>query len=431
MDVPSSRESVGSPDTPPPSRGLRLALAVVFAIFLASSFFSIAVNSLALGLMAILWIVLMVQERRWGVRPTPLDLWFLAYLAAEVISSLFSVNLPQSFFFARRLLLIGIVYFIVSLVDNEASLRKAVAVMLGSAVAVSLFGVVKLAVGALDATRRLGIFQFYMTTAELMMIAALFLLAFIVQKKTPRKIRILATASIVPILISLFATVTRGAYLGFVAGALVIGLIRNRMLIVPLVVLIVLVVLFAPPFVEQRVQSIIDIQHPENAGRIMIWTAGIRIFADHPLVGVGDIDLGDLLREYADPGYPGLWGHMHNVPLHLLVTLGLLGFAAVTGLFVSIVRAEWKVYRRWRNDWFLGSIPLGALGVLAGLQVHGLTEWTIGDQEAMVLFWTIVGFALAAGRLGAGHAAVSPGPAVPGDSGASGSTAGTGEGRVR
>ncbi len=349
-----------------------------------------------------------------------------------LISSIFSVNPPQSFLFAKRLLLIGIVYFVVSLVDNEASLRKAIAVMLGSAVTVSLLGVVKIALGALDATRRLGIFQFYMTTSELMMIAALFLLAVAVQKETPRKIRLASIVSLIPVLVSLYATVTRGAYLGFVAGALLIALIRNRMLLIPLAVLIVLVVLVAPPFVEQRVQSIVDLQHPENAGRIMIWTAGIRIFADHPLVGVGDIDLGDLLREHADPGYPGLWGHMHNVPLQYLVTLGLLGFGAVLGLFVSIVRAEWRAYRVCRNDWFLGSIPLGALGVFAGLQVHGLTEWTFGDQEAMVLFWSSVGFALAAGRLGAARTTANPGEApTPHGSGRRGPSGQAGKGEVR
>jgi O-antigen ligase len=273
--------------------------------------------------------------------------------------------------------------------------------------------VAKVVMGALDATQRLGIFQFYMTTSELMMIAALFLLAFAVHRDTPRNVRFAALAGLVPVLISLYATVTRGAYLGFVAGALVISLIRNRKLLIPIVLLIVLVLLFAPPFVEQRVKSIIDLHHPENLGRIMIWTAGLRIFADHPWVGVGDIDLGDLLREYADPGYQGLWGHMHNVPLQYLVTLGLVGFAVVVALFLSIVLTEWRAYRSARDHWFLGSIPLAALGVFSGLQAHGLTEWTFGDQEAMVLFWTTVGFAIAAGNIARG-AGPAPGAAGKG-----------------
>jgi O-antigen ligase len=382
-----------------PARRLRMAMSAAFGLFLASSYFSIAVNSISLGLMALLWAMVMMSERRWGVRPTPLDWFFLAYLLAEILATAFSLNVAQSVYFSRRVLLLGIVYFIASVIDGERFLRRAVVVLLGTATLVSLLGVGKVILGAMDATNRLGIFQFYMTTSELMMIAALYLLAFVIHHDTPPKVRMLALAALIPVLFSLYATVTRGAYLGFVAGATVIALIRNRKLIIPLVLVIALVLLFAPPFVENRVKSIVDIHHPENAGRIMIWTAGLRIFADHPLVGVGDIDLGDLLREYADPGYLGLWGHMHNVLLHYLVTLGLVGFIAVVAMFTAIAKTEWRAYRATRNSWFLGSLTVASLGVFAGLQVHGLTEWTFGDQEAMVVFWVSVGFAIAAWRI--------------------------------
>ena len=132
-----------------------------------------------------------------------------------------------------------------------------------------------------------------------------------------------------------------------------------------------------------------------------MWTAGIRIFADHPVFGVGDIDLGELMRQYADPGYPGLWGHQHNVAMQILVTLGSIGFLAVAAMFAAIMVTEWRVYRRVSRDWLGGSVVLGAMAVFVGFQVNGLTEWTFGDQEMAVLLWTTVGLALAAGRIGA------------------------------
>ena len=400
MDVIPERQRVEHTDDLSAPGGLRTALQTVFLLFLASSYISIAVNSISLGFMALLWAALMVQEQRWLVRATPLDYVFLAYLLAELLSSALSVNPMQSLLFSRRILLIGIVYFIASMITEEKTLRRAVAVLLGTAVIVGILGTIRSLATSSATGDRLTIFQFYMTTSELMMIAGLFLLAFLLHAGTPPKIRFAALAGLLPVLFSLYATVTRGAYLGFLAAGLLIILARNRRLLIPFIVLVILVIIIAPPFVEQRIQSIVDLNHPENQSRLMIWTAGLRIVADHPLVGVGDIDLGGLLREYADPEYPDLWGHMHNVPLQYLVTLGILGFLVVAALFVLIAVNEWRAYRSTRNEWFLGSVSLGSLAVLLGLHVHGLTEWTFGDQEASVLFWTSVGFSLAAARLG-------------------------------
>jgi putative inorganic carbon (HCO3(-)) transporter len=368
-------------------------------LFLVSTYVSIAVNSLSLGLMAIGWLGMMVSERRWAIRRTPLDLFFLAYVCAEVVATVFSVNHLQSVVYAKRLLLIGIVYFYASTMIDERSLRHAVAVLLGTATLVATFGVVKLIFGSAAENVRLGIFQFYMTTSELMMMAFLLILPFALHPGTPARLRVLAFAALVPVGISLYATVTRGAYLAAGAGMLFIAVTRHRLLLVPFLAGLILLLFFAPPYVAARLHSITDLQHPENISRIQMWTAGVRIWEEHPLVGVGDIDLGELMREHADPGYSGEWGHLHNVALNILVTLGAVGFAAVMTLFVKIAAVEWKIFRRVRDEWFLGSLVLGALAVYTGFQVNGLVEWSFGDQEVVIIFWITVGLSLAVGTL--------------------------------
>jgi len=384
-----------------PGRGKTIDAVMVGAayVFLSSTYFSIAVNSLALGLMAVSWALLMVTERRWSVRATPLDGFFLAYVAAELLATAFSTERAQSLLFSKRLLLIGIVYFLASRIESVAAAKRAVAVLLGSAGVVGALGVAKLVLGNPEENTRLGIFQFYMTTSEIMMIALLLTLPFVLHRGTPLRVRLAAAAVLVPVAIALYATVTRGAYLAAAAGIIFIALVRNRKLLIPLVVLVVALFLFAPPYVESRLQSIIDLNHPENVSRLMMWKAGLRIFADHPVVGVGDIDLGDLLHRYAEPGYPGGWGHLHNVGLQILVTLGVVGAAAFVALFVRIAITEWRIYRAVRDDWFTGSFVLGALAVFVGFLVNGLTEWSFGDQEVVILLWISVGLSLAIGNL--------------------------------
>jgi O-antigen ligase len=198
-------------------------------------------------------------------------------------------------------------------------------------------------------------------------------------------------------MISLFATVTRGAYLAVVSGIGFIAIVRNRRILIPLIVAMVLVIVFAPPYMESRIKSIFDPHHPENVSRIELWKTGIRVFKDHPLVGAGDIDYGTLIDRYADPGLPREWGHFHNTPIQILVNYGILGFAALMVLFVKMFSTEWKIFRRVRNDWFTGSFALGSLAALIGFFVMGLTEWSFGDQEVVTLIWTTLGIVLSMG----------------------------------
>lgn len=391
-------ETVSTPGVSSPLWLRRVMLGGMF-VFLGSSYFSIAVNSLSIGLMAVSWCAIVVWERRCIVKRTALDYFFLAYIAAELLATAFSVNPAQSLFFSRRVLLIGIVYFFTTWVSTEGLAKWIIGVLLGTATVVALLGVVKLLVLPAEQTTRLGIFQFYMTTAELMMIAALLLLPFCVHPRTPRAIRGTALLALIPVLVSLYATVTRGAYVAVAAGALFIALVRSRKLVFPLLVVVVLLIVFAPPYVESRLHSIIDIHHPENASRLMLWTIGLRIFADHPVVGVGDIDLGELFRKYADPGSQILWGHLHNVPLQFLVTLGAVGFVVVVVMFVKIFVVQWKIYRRSREDWFVSSVAMGSMALFVGFQTNGLFEWSFGDQEVATLFWAMVGMTLATGSL--------------------------------
>lgn len=365
-------------------------------LFAASSFFSIAVNSLSLGLMALCWVILMIAERRWFVTATPYDWFFAAYVLAELLSTVFSVNPAQSVLFSKRLLLIGIVYFVATHVRRQRNAEILLIVLLGSATVVALIGLGKWVLADPGEVVRLGIFQFYMTTSELMMLALLLVLPFVVHPKTPRGVRWAGISALVPLGLALYATVTRGAYLAAAVGVVTIAAIRNWRLLIPLAVIVAAVFLFAPPYVEQRLHSIVDVAHPENASRLMLWETGLTIFRHYPVFGVGDIDLGDLYDRYAETPNPERHGHLHNVPLQILVTLGSVGFLAVYALFLKIALTEWRLYRSMREEWFRGSVALGALAVFVGMHVMGLTEWSFGDQEVATLFWITVGLPLAA-----------------------------------
>lgn len=383
------------------------ALAVGGAyVFLASTYISIAVNSLSMGLMAAALLGTALTERKWPVARTPFDFYFLGFVIIQTISTLFSSDPLQSLILSKRVLLVGLVYFFATIVNTEGKARNLVTVLLGTATVVALLGVLKLATGGPGDNTRLNIFQFYMTTSELLTTATLLLFPFAIHPITPRKVRLLAIFALIPVLISLWATVTRGAYLAAISGLVFVAIVRNRRLLLPIGVGITILFFFAPTYVRNRVESIIDVNHPENIARVELWKAGIKIFKDHPIVGVGDIDTGHLIDQYADPSLPRIWGHLHNTPLQLLVNYGILGFVALIGMFVKIFSVEWEIFSRVKNSWFEGSFALGTLAALVAFFVSGLTEWTFGDQEVITLVWSTLGILLGIARLADQNAAV-------------------------
>lgn len=141
---------------------------------------------------------------------------------------------------------------------------------------------------------------------------------------------------------------------------------------------------------RNRLSTIFDLYHDTNFERLNIWRVGLKIFSDHPVFGVGDIDLNKTYSEYKDSYLKENFGHMHNNFVHFLVILGAVGFIAVMFLFYKILRLHLKIYKTLKDVPFLSSYALGALAVFIGFLFAGLGEWNFGDQEIItVLYFTI------------------------------------------
>ncbi|HXF99486.1 MAG TPA: O-antigen ligase family protein, partial [Bacteroidota bacterium] len=184
----------------------------------------------------------------------------------------------------------------------------------------------------------------------------------------------------------------------FLAGALVIAAMRARKIVLPLVAIVAAVVVLASPEMQDRMASIFNPYHPNNVTRLQMWTVGIRIFLDKPIVGVGDIGIEKVWNRYADPGWEPA-GHLHNNMLLWLATLGIVGFVVLVALFVKLWSEVRAIEKNYHNDWFIGSLSLGCLAAMAGFHVNGLFEWNFGDAEIMMLLWSLVGLTFAAKRV--------------------------------
>jgi len=146
---------------------------------------------------------------------------------------------------------------------------------------------------------------------------------------------------------------------------------------------------------RSRLLSIFDLYNQSNRTRIELWTAGFKMFRDHPIFGVGDIDLGNLYRKYKHNYDKEIQGHMHNNFIQELVTLGLFGFLAFCYMIFRMLFIDLKIYRETRGKPFISSYTLGVLGVVCAFIISGLTEFNFGDQEIITLIWFTFGFNIA------------------------------------
>ena len=391
------------PTAPGVDRSGDIVLRFVYGFMLlavTSVSFSVFLSSVSMGAAAVGWFWLLLRRGRDAFPRTPLDLFFLLYLAAEVLATIFSGEPWDSLYNMKRFFLMFYVYLVLLSVTGRKLLAVAIAVPVCAAALLSSVELLSLtSVGGHYA--RLSLFQYFLTEGGIKLMLLLLIVPFMIHRATPRRWRVAAILASIPLVAGLVLTQSRSAWLGLVGGVCAAGMLLDKRLILLLLLLIVLFVLFAPSDFQARAMSIFDPAMSSNLSRIHMITAGWRMFLDHPFFGVGDIDLKRLYVTYTKPIEEGEGGHLHNNAMMLLVTLGAAGAAATCALFVKIFLVELRAVRETKHDWLLGSLATGGLAAYVGFQINGLFEWNFGDHEIAVLLWFTVGIAILTRKIAA------------------------------
>jgi O-antigen ligase len=196
---------------------------------------------------------------------------------------------------------------------------------------------------------------------------------------------------------ALAATFTRSAWIGVaVALATMLAVARPRWLPVFAGALALLVV-FAPAHYRDRLWSSFDPSHPNNIERRHMWEAGGRMFRDHPVTGVGLMDLHQIYERYKDPAAREPAGHLHSDFVQIAATMGIVGLIAFAFLYGGLFRAASAgVREQVRRGGIAAGLRLGVSAALIGFLMAGFFEWNFGDEELLDLLYPLVGLAWAA-----------------------------------
>ncbi|MCL4296383.1 MAG: O-antigen ligase family protein [Anaerolineae bacterium] len=217
--------------------------------------------------------------------------------------------------------------------------------------------------------------------------------------KSPRpkgQSKIFYGLSLVLLLAALFATQSRGAWLGFAVAALVTLGVRSKQaaMIVGGLVLVFALVALAGSFdwglvstnaVTQRlvdalgIATISDISAVEvtdanfaTIERLAHWQAARDMWRDHLWLGTGFGNYAVVYPVYA----PGRWldplGHAHNYLLNIGAEAGLVGIIAYLIFWILTFRVSLLALQR--SAGFNRAVAAGGLGILVHLHIHNFFD---------------------------------------------------------
>ncbi len=230
-------------------------------------------------------------------------------------------------------------------------------------------------------------------------LAIMFCLAFLLAYlRQPSRITGILTlfygASALIITTALFASWSRGAWLGFVVscGVMLAALPRKlwqNLTILSITICVSLLALMSnilPMTVIDRMQNavqelvvIADVRGvyitPENYAvieRLAHWQAALNMAQDNPILGVGFGNYDNAYEKYRLLNWEMSLDHAHNYYLNVLAETGTIGLLAYLLLFFVIIFKTWQA--RIHPDNTSRFITIGLLGTWVYLATHSLTD---------------------------------------------------------
>jgi len=330
---------------------------------------------------------------------TPIDLPALGWLLALVVATVFSLDPTESTPRIKQAFLLTAIPIAAFHARDPRLARAAIVALLLSAAAATVFALIRFAGdGGTFPARVRGMVGHPLTYGGQATLLASVALALLL--RGPGRLWTLSAGAFLALLLpALLGSYTRSAWIAtFVAGCVILARVKARLL--PAAAALALVALFlAPGGYRARALSAFQPKSIWNVERLYLWDAGLRMFRDHPISGVGLQDLQPLLERYRSPEAHERHGHLHNVVIQVAATMGIVGLAALVWLWVGLYRTAGC---RWRaplpRDGIDSALRLAAVAALSAFLAAGLFEWNLGDEELLVFLCVLVGMGHAAGR---------------------------------
>lgn len=222
-----------------------------------------------------------------------------------------------------------------------------------------------------------------------------------------RRGRLAAGAAVAGGVLGLVLSLSRGSWIGFVLGAVVLVAklpdARRALVVavVPLVLLGAALSAFAPtsPQVEvvgQRLRSIAGERNPYD-DRPAIWREAQREVVEEPLTGYGGGSFPQASTRATSKSRTVLAAHAHNLVLTWAAELGLPAVALAVGFAVHLHVAMRRMARRVEAE--DRAVLAGLAAALVGVLGQGVVDYTLTNAVLLTMLFAMVGAVLAYDRV--------------------------------
>jgi putative inorganic carbon (hco3(-)) transporter len=199
---------------------------------------------------------------------------------------------------------------------------------------------------------------------------------------------------------AMVATLSRGGWLGLVAGVATMALLlpgRRRVVlgVAGGVVAVLLLGGVAGPVVARLGSSSGASPLQTFADRIPIWSAAVNMFMQHPVFGIGLNNFGNYIGSY-DSSLDV--NQAHDLFLNVAAERGLLGLITFGILLVALFRTSIRGVRR-SPDISYRVLAAGVTASFAAFLADSLFDVAYYDYKILLLFWLLVGIAASLPRL--------------------------------
>jgi len=351
------------------------------------------------------WLAKMAVNKEFSlIRSTPLNRPILVYVGVCIVATLLAaiqglVKIKTSAFYLLKYFEYFLLFFMVS--NNLrwiGQIKRFVTLMFIVAAIVSVYAITQIGTGVRVSAPFEGKIGEANTLGGYLILLMSLALGLLLCSRTFNK-KLLFTGLLVLMGIPFLYTLSRGAWLAFIAMFIifiVLDVKARPFLLGTLVIFVLFSSVIFPRIVQERVRETFTPYKTYTAlgrtysldestsVRIESWKGAFGELKKRPILGCGIPAAQVIDNQYA----------------RIIRETGLIGITVFIWLFMVILRVSWHAYKKCKEDWFTAGLSLGYLCGFMGLLVHAFSAETFILIRIMEPFWFLTAIIFVLSELG-------------------------------